>query len=281
MSTPDDRERMPRTPPAERDPAARTEHLDHADRADRVDPVDDATRRDGGDHAAPAAPTRAVSAAAPVATPVAAPPVDDRARHADPVVDDPRTVQREVIAREKEAFGGIQWGSAFFGWLTSVGTAVLLTALVAGTGTALGLATSTSPDEAIEGAAQSVDTVGIVGAVLLGIIVFVAYYAGGYVAGRMARLSGAKQGVAVWVWALVIAVVVAIIGALGGADLNVLANLNGFPRLPIGEGELTTIGIVTAVVALLVSLLGAVVGGLAGMRFHRRVDRAGLGLDPR
>lgn len=277
MSTPDDRERMPRTPPADRDAAAPTERLDRADaadRAERVDPVDDAARRDRGDHAAP---TRAV----PAAGPAIGTPADDRARHGDPVADDPRTVQREVIAREKAAFGGIQWGSAFFGWLTSVGTAVLLTALVAGTGTALGLATDTTPDEAIDGAAQSVDTVGIIGAVLLAIIVFVAYYAGGYVAGRMARLSGAKQGVAVWVWALVIAVVVAIIGALGGADLNVLANVNGFPRLPIGEGELTTIGIITAVAALLVSLLGAVVGGLAGMRFHRKVDRAGLGLDPR
>lgn len=283
MSTPDDRERMPRTPPADRDDAARTDrldradHVDRADHADRVDPVDDASRRDHGHHGDHAAPTRAVPAAA-AATGAS---VDDRARHADPVTDDPRAVQREVIAREKAAFGGIQWGSAFFGWLTSIGTAVLLTALVAGTGTALGLATDTTPDEALDGAAQSVDTVGIIGAVLLAVIVFVAYYAGGYVAGRMARLSGAKQGVAVWVWALVIAVVVAIIGALGGADLNVLANVNGFPRLPIGEGELTTIGIITAVVALLVSLLGAVVGGLAGMRFHRKVDRAGLGLDPR
>ena len=188
-------------------------------------------------------------------------------------------MQRDVIAREKEAFGGIKWGSAFFGWLTSVGTAVLLTALVAGTGTALGLATNTTTEEAVEGAAQSVDTVGIVGAVLLGIIVFVAYYSGGYVAGRMARLDGIKQGVAVWVWAVVVAVIVAIIATLGGADLNVLSRVNGFPRLPVGEGELTTIGIIIPIAALLVSLLGAIIGGLVGMRFHRRVDRAGLGID--
>lgn len=207
-------------------------------------------------------------------------PDDEIGRHGDPAyTEDPREVQREMIAREKEEFGGIKWGSAFFGWLAAVGTGVLLTALVAGTGTALGLATDTTAEEAVEGAAPGADTVGIIGAVLLALIIFIAYYAGGYVAGRMARLNGAKQGVAVWLWALIVAIVVAIIGVLGGAEFNVLANLNGFPRLPIGEGELTTIGIVTAVVVALVSLGGAVLGGLAGMRFHRRVDRAGLGID--
>lgn len=207
-----------------------------------------------------------------------APVVADTGRHGDPdTTEDPRVVQREMIAREKEEFGGIKWGSAFFGWLAAVGTGVLLTALVAGTGTALGLATDTTA----EGAAQGADTVGIIGAVLLALVIFIAYYAGGYVAGRMARLDGAKQGLAVWLWALVIAIIVAIIGAIGGSEFNILANLNGFPRLPIGEGELTTIGIITAVVVALVSLGGAVLGGLAGMRFHRRVDRAGLGITRR
>ena len=65
--------------------------------------------------------------------------------------------------------------------------------------------------------------------------------------------------------------------AIAGSNLNVLANLNAFPRLPFNEGDLTLVGIITAVSALLVSLLGAVLGGLAGMRFHRKVDRAGYG----
>jgi hypothetical protein len=191
--------------------------------------------------------------------------------------EDSRDVHREVIAREKEEYGGIKWGSAFFGWLTAVGTAVLLTALVAGTGTALGLADN-SAQEVTEDAVRNASTVGIVGAIILALVIFIAYYAGGYVAGRMARLDGAKQGIAVWIWAIVIAIVVAIIGTIGGAEFNVLANLNGFPRLPIGEGELTTIGLITAAVLALVSLGGAVLGGVAGMRYHRKLDRAGLGI---
>jgi hypothetical protein len=81
----------------------------------------------------------------------------------------------------------------------------------------------------------------------------------------------------VWLWALIIAVVVAILGAIAGDRFNLLANLNGFPRIPVNEGDLTTGGIIAALVVLLGSLAGAVLGGLAGMRFHRRVDKTGLG----
>jgi hypothetical protein len=55
-----------------------------------------------------------------------------------------------------------------------------------------------------------------------------------------------------------------------------LARLNGFPRIPLNEGSLTTAGVLTAVGVALVSLIGAILGGLSGMRFHRRVDRVGL-----
>jgi hypothetical protein len=94
----------------------------------------------------------------------------------------------------------------------------------------------------------------------------------------MARLSGAKQGIAVWVWAVLIAVAVAVAGAVLGAKFDILAKLGGFPRLPINEGDLTTGGIVAIVIAVVAALVGAVLGGLAGMRYHRKVDRAGLGL---
>jgi hypothetical protein len=187
------------------------------------------------------------------------------------------SVREEVVAREKDEYGGFKFGSAFFGWLTATGTAVLLTAFLAGLGTALGLGTVDSTNEATAAANDNATTIGIVGAIAVLVVLLIAYYCGGYVAGRMARFSGAKQGLAVWLWALVIAIVLAIVGAIAGSNLNILANLNAFPRLPINEGTLTVAGIVTAIAALLVSLGGAVLGGLAGMRYHRRVDRAGLG----
>jgi hypothetical protein len=92
----------------------------------------------------------------------------------------------------------------------------------------------------------------------------------------MARFNGAKQGLMVWIWALIAAIVVAVLGLVAGQQFNVLANLNSFPRIPINEGQLTTTSIIAAVVVAVVALVGAVLGGLAGMHFHRKVDRAGF-----
>lgn len=186
-----------------------------------------------------------------------------------------------VVNREKNAHGGVKVGSAFFGWLTATGTAVLLTALLAATGTAVGLSGPGSLTDAVsgaqDGAAQNAETIGIAGAVAVLVVLLVAYFCGGYVAGRMARFNGAKQGVAVWVWAVVIAVVVAVVAAVAGSRYDVLGQLNSFPRIPVDAGSLTTGAVLALVAAVVASLVGAVLGGLAGMRFHRRVDRAGLG----
>jgi hypothetical protein len=181
-----------------------------------------------------------------------------------------------VVSREKERYGGIKVGSAFFGWLTATGTAVLLTALLGAAGTAVGVATNTDVGQAVNQATQNASTIGIAGGIALLLVLFLAYYCGGYVAGRMARFNGAKQGVAVWVWAVVIAVVVAILGVVAGSKYNVLGTLNSFPRIPVDEGSLTTGGIIALVAAAAAALIGAVLGGLAGMRFHRKVDKAGL-----
>lgn len=194
----------------------------------------------------------------------------------DPRLTDPRLTDRQTaVAREKEQFGGVKVGSAFFGWLAATGMAVLLTAFVAAAGTAVGLANNTDVNEAVNQMATN-GTVGVAGIVILLVILFVSYYSGGYVAGRMARFNGAKQGMMVWVWALIAAVVVALLGLLAGQQFNVLANLNSFPRIPVNEGELTVTSIIAAVVVAAVALVGAVLGGLAGMHFHRKVDKAGF-----
>lgn len=187
------------------------------------------------------------------------------------------TRREEVLEREKAQFGGMKFGSAFFGWLTATGTAVILTALLAATGTAVGLGNQIAPSEVADAASENAATVGIVGGIVLTLILLIAYFCGGYVAGRMARFDGVKQGVAVWLWAIMIAVILAIITAVAGAQFNILGNLNSFPRIPINEGDLTAGSIITAIVVALVALGGAILGGLAGMRYHRRVDKAGLG----
>jgi hypothetical protein len=186
--------------------------------------------------------------------------------------------RRTVVNRQREAHGGIKVGSAFFGFLTATGVGVLLTALVTAAGTAVGLANGTTASDVTSQATSkaSATTIGIVGGIILLVILFIAYYCGGYVASRMARFNGLKQGFAVWLWAVVIAIVVAVLAAVAGSKYNILGQLNSFPRIPVSEGNLTTGGIIAAVAVVVASLAGALLGGLAGMRFHRRVDRTGL-----
>jgi hypothetical protein len=189
-------------------------------------------------------------------------------------VESQNSLREDVLEREQRNFGGIKVGSAFFGWVAAMGIAVLLTALVAATGAAIGQSTSGDLGDAVN---DNASAIGLWGAVALAVIMFIAYYCGGYVAGRMARFNGALQGLTVWLWAVVIAIIVAILTAVAGSQYDILGNVNGFPRIPMSANDLTTAGIISAIVIALVSLAGAVLGGIAGMRYHRHVDRAGLG----
>ena len=189
---------------------------------------------------------------------------------------DDRAFREEVLAREEERFGGFKFGSAFFGWIAAMGLALLLTALIAAIGGAIGAVAPEAAEDAANAAADNMGVATIVGAIALALVLFISYFAGGYVAGRMARFSGVKQGLAVWLWAIVIAVIVAVVTAIGGAQWDILGALGGFPRIPVTPETATTAGILTAIGAAVVTLAGALLGGAAGMRYHRRVDREGL-----
>ena len=182
--------------------------------------------------------------------------------------------RRGVFKREKDEYGGVKVGLAFFGWLTATGTAVMLTAFVAAAGAAVSVVNNIDASSARNQATQDPKTVSIVGGIILLVVLFVAYYCGGYVAGRMARFHGVRQGLAVWLWAVCIAALVAVLAALAGSQYDVLSKLNSFPRIPVSQGNLTTGGLIALVVVAAGSLGGALLGGLAGMYFHRKVDRA-------
>jgi hypothetical protein len=178
----------------------------------------------------------------------------------------------DAVSAQRARYGGIKWGAAFFGWLSANGLAVLLVALLSAAGVALGL--SQGVDTADEAAAQA-DTLGIGGGIAVLVVLFLAYLAGGYVAGRMSRFDGARQGLAVWLIGLVVVLLLAAAGAILGAQYNVLQQLD-LPRIPVDEGTATTAGILTLVAIVLITLLGAVLGGKIGEHYHRKVDRAGV-----
>jgi len=72
--------------------------------------------------------------------------------------------------------------------------------------------------------------------------------------------------------AVVAAVIVAALAAIGGSEFDVFQRLN-LPRIAIGGDTLTAGGAITGAVAIIVTLLFAVIGGKVGERFHKRVDR--------
>jgi hypothetical protein len=163
-------------------------------------------------------------------------------------------------AQQRDRFGGVSWGSDFFGFLAAAGLAAILAGIVAAAGAALGLTSG------------STDKIGLGGAIALLAVLFVAYVAGGYVAGRMARFDGARQGIGVWLWGILVAGAVWLLAVAGGSKYNILDQLN-LPRIPVDQGTLTTTGAIVLAVGVVVTLLGAFVGGALGARWHRRVDR--------
>jgi hypothetical protein len=177
-----------------------------------------------------------------------------------------------VRARQREEFGGINWGSAFFGWLVAVGMAAILIGLLSAAGAAFGLSEVSDAE-----AESNAETIGIVGAVLLILVLTAAYYCGGYVSGRMSRFDGGRQGLAAWAVGLGVTVALAVAGVLFGAEYNVLEQLN-LPRIPVEEGSLTAGAAIALAAVLIATLVAALVGGKAGERYHTRVDRVGYRL---
>lgn len=195
----------------------------------------------------------------------APPPEGGHGRERGPAAGDERE-------RQRNQYGGFSIGAIFFGWLVAVAIGVLLTAILGAAGAGLGLSQVSSPAQVDPAQAQ---TVGIVGGIVLLVIFGLAYFAGGYVAGRLARFDGLKQGLGVWLFALLVAVLLTLLGAVLGAQYNVLDQLQIVPRIPTDLASLTTGGGIALLLLLIVTVVAAIFGGKAGEAFHRKVDRAG------
>jgi hypothetical protein len=167
--------------------------------------------------------------------------------------------------RQREEFGGIHWGAAFFGFLAAAGLAAILTGFVSAAGATLTLGSG-------HATGKTAATIGIAGGIAMLVVLVVSYFAGGYVAGRMSRFDGARQGLGVWLVALAVTLVLAAAGAVLGGQYNVLEQLN-LPRIPVNEGSLATGALIALAAALVGSLIAAMAGGKAGERYHRKIDR--------
>ena len=178
---------------------------------------------------------------------------------------------REVEAARREKFGGFNLGADFFGWLVAIALTVLLASIAGAVAAAIGSNLNVSQTEA----ERQAGTIGLASAIGLLVILMIAYYAGGYVAGRMSRYDGGRQGLGVWLIGLVVTLLAVGIGAISSAQYNIFDRVN-LPSMPIPRGALTTGGSITAAAVLIGTLLAALAGGKVGQRYHRKVDRTGL-----
>jgi len=171
-------------------------------------------------------------------------------------------------SRLREVFGGIDWLASFIGCIIAiVSTAVLglIAGLILGP---LGFSLNLNVTQ--------LDTAAIVGLVAVGLVLFLAYLFGGYVAGRLARFDGGRNGAVTVVWGLLLTGLLAVASFVLGTqifgDLQQTVQNSVTPLV----GDLTQAGLIGLAVlagALLLELLAGFIGGRMGSRYHTKIDR--------
>lgn len=169
------------------------------------------------------------------------------------------TTHRDPVAR-----GGVSFGPIITGVLVALGAMFLLSAIVAGVLASLGYLDDVTAGDALE--------LGLGAGIALIVAQFLAYMWGGYTAGRMSRGAGAANGLLVPLFAILLVVVVGAIAALLGAEtqLNMPFSAN---RLPVENDLLVEWGPAVGIATLVAMFLGGLLGGIAGARWHTRLER--------
>ena len=195
---------------------------------------------------------------------------DDDGMEDDPVLETDEAVRANDADsdewRETEPDRpGASIGAAFFGWLVASGTAVLLLAWVGAVCTVIGWDKLWSGSDA--GARWQLVGAWIVLVLSMGIGAF----SGGYAGGRMVPAHGWQQGLGVWLFGWCAAGLIAGLGYLANRRYDLVARID-WPSLPVAEGNRTAAVLVALVAILLVTLLGAVLGGAAGNSCYGRLS---------
>jgi hypothetical protein len=186
----------------------------------------------------------------------------------------PRGYFEAVEEREdrlRDMYGGVDWLASFLGFVFAALVAVLFS-LVAGLvlapwGFSLNLG-------------GEIGAAVITGLVLVALLIFLTYFFGGYVAGRLARFDGGRNGAMLLLWTVAAALLAALAGGIFSSFLP--ASISGDIRDFIQNNALSTVGnlaqlgivgILVAIGAVLVALLGGFLGGRLGSRYHSEIDR--------
>lgn len=191
-------------------------------------------------------------------------PEDEAASYPDSYMEEDEA--REV--RLREVYGGVDWLASFIGCVFAIVCSAILLTLFAGLVlNSLGFTLN------LQG--RNIDAVVITGLVIIGLVLFVSYFFGGYVAGRLARFDGGLNGAATVLWGILLSAILLVASFLPGPLFELLRGFVQNSVLPT-IGGLTEIGLAGAAIivgALLLELLGGFLGGRLGNLYHTRIDR--------
>ncbi|GGU12533.1 hypothetical protein [Nocardioides albus] len=189
--------------------------------------------------------------------------------HEGDAVEHHRHSQEGRRAALHDTYGGINWGACFFGWLVAVGLTVLLGGIISAIASAVG----TEQNWTRADLESMADSAGIAAAITFAVILFIGYYAGGYVAARMSRFDARRQGLGVWIVAIVVMIIAAIAGALFGSSYDIMQQVD-LPNVGLNADQLGWGAAIAGLALLAVMLVGALLGSATGQRYHTKIDRA-------
>ena len=156
----------------------------------------------------------------------------------------------------------VSLGSVLAGVLVAYGAFAIIAAIAGGVLTAVGVdVDSLSTNDWRE--------YGIVSGAAAALSLFLSYLFGGYVAGRMARRAGALNGALVFVFGILLVAGVAAVGMQTGSDA-VMSNLRSM-GVPTSGDEYAAIGTFAGLGAVLAMLVGSILGGISGERWHGKL----------
>jgi hypothetical protein len=183
-------------------------------------------------------------------------------------VVDARTGRTQELGTIHERFGGVDTPSAIAGMFTALGVLVFLSSLLAAwVGDLSYQLNLLDPD----GVLQEFE---VVAYIVLLVAVFIAFFVGGWAAGRMARIDGGITGIAAAMWMLLAIVVFAAVGAFIGTEFNAFGQAGLPDWVSQLDAEDITIGAGLATIATILAMfIASWMGGRAGEMYPRVADR--------
>ena len=173
--------------------------------------------------------------------------------------------------RLRGMYGGVDWLASFLGFVFAALVGALFSLLAGLVLAPLGFSLDLGAE---------IGTAAITGLVLVAILILLTYFFGGYVAGRLARFDGGRNGAMLLLWTLAAALLAALAGGILSSFLpaGISESIRDFIQNDVLStiGSLSRLGIVgglVAIGAILAALLGGFLGGRLGSRYHTEIDR--------